>query len=515
MRARLGIVLGAVLLSLIWVGGAWVYVQQRQDASAAHLISQETERAAARAAGIGADIQRHFESVYAPDFDAKGNVFGFYGLTTDITERHRIERIQSEFISVVSHELRTPVTSIRGALGLLEAGICGDLPDKAHDLVKIAHRNSQRLVGLVNDILDMDKLMEGKMSCGNSRNTPKPAPTVVPLGPPDCASLPSPGDPLARAGFLLINSPALPHPMEFIQSINALFQASLAGLANLLAIAPADLLLYFKAFIMGLVEGFTEFLPISSTGHLILAASLLDFTGDKIKVFEIAIQAGAMMAVCWEYRARIAGVLRGLGSDPRARKFTLNLVIAFIPAAILGFLFNKTITAALFAPVPVALAFILGGFVILWVERRHAANPLAARVETVDDMSYLDAFKVGCAQAFALIPGTSRSGATIIGGMLFGLSRKAATEFSFFLAIPTLLAATVYSLYKERALLSMADVPLFSVGTVAAFASAFLCVRWLLRYISTHDFSIFAWYRIVFGTVVLLTAYFGVVEWTH
>jgi undecaprenyl-diphosphatase len=274
-----------------------------------------------------------------------------------------------------------------------------------------------------------------------------------------------------------------------------------------------DLVLLLKAFIMGIVEGLTEFLPISSTGHLILAGSLLDFTGDKVKVFEIVIQAGAMLAVIWEYRVRIASVLGGLFTDPRAQKFVLNLVVAFLPAAALGFLFNKRIKAVLFAPVPVALAFIIGGFVILWVERRQRLSPTRARIESVDDMSVLDAFKVGCAQAFALVPGTSRSGATIIGGMLFGLSRKAATEFSFFLAIPTLLAATVYSLYKERALLSAADVPMFTVGTIAAFVSAFLCVRWLLRYISTHDFTAFAWYRIVFGLLVLASAWGGWVVW--
>ncbi|SNS42104.1 undecaprenyl-diphosphatase [Noviherbaspirillum humi] len=274
-----------------------------------------------------------------------------------------------------------------------------------------------------------------------------------------------------------------------------------------------DLILAIKALIMGVVEGLTEFLPISSTGHLILAGSLLNFTGDKVKVFEIAIQAGAMLAVCWEYRARIAGVVGGLGSDSRARRFALNLIIAFLPAAVLGFLFNKAIKAHLFSPVPVALAFIIGGLIILWVEKRNRANPAAARIESVDDMTFADALKVGCAQAFALIPGTSRSGATIIGGMLFGLSRKAATEFSFFLAIPTLFAATIYSLYKERGLLSAADVPMFTVGTVAAFVSAFLCVRWLLRYISSHDFTVFAWYRIVFGIVVIATAYSGLVVW--
>ena len=282
-----------------------------------------------------------------------------------------------------------------------------------------------------------------------------------------------------------------------------------------------DPILLFKALTMGIVEGLTEFLPISSTGHLILAGSLLNFTGEKVKVFEIVIQAGAIFAVCWEYRARIASVVAGLGSQRRSQKFVINLIIAFLPAAFLGLLFSAKIKEKLFAPVPVALAFILGGFVILWVERRHRngsgghdlqADRLA-RIQNVDDMSALDALKIGCAQAFALIPGTSRSGATIIGGMLFGLSRKAATEFSFFLAIPTLLAATVYSLYKARALLTAADLPLFGVGTLAAFISAFFCVRWLLRYISSHDFTAFAWYRIAFGLVILATAYSGLVVW--
>jgi undecaprenyl-diphosphatase len=274
-----------------------------------------------------------------------------------------------------------------------------------------------------------------------------------------------------------------------------------------------DLILALKAIIMGLVEGFTEFLPISSTGHLILAGSLLGFTSEKAKVFDIAIQAGAILAVMWEYRARIGAVLGGITSDPRQQRFAMNVIIGFIPAGVLGLLFNKAIKAHLFAPVPVATAFIVGALVILWAERRHKMLPGSHRVETVDDMTALDALKVGCAQIFALIPGTSRSGATIIGGMLFGLSRKAATEFSFFLAIPTLLAATVYSVYKERALLSVADLPLFLVGGVAAFVSAFLCVRWLLRFVSSHDFTGFAWYRIVFGIVVLVTAHFGWVVW--
>ncbi|WEF31579.1 undecaprenyl-diphosphate phosphatase [Pseudoduganella chitinolytica] len=276
-----------------------------------------------------------------------------------------------------------------------------------------------------------------------------------------------------------------------------------------------DIVLAMKALIMGLVEGFTEFLPISSTGHLILAGSLLEFTGEKVKVFEIAIQAGAMLAVIWEYRVRIAAVLGGLSHDPKARRFALNVVIGFLPAAVLGLLFNKMITAVLFKPVPVATAFIVGGLVILWVENRARNNPVSVRINSVDDMTSLDALKVGCAQAFALIPGTSRSGATIIGGMMLGLSRKAATEFSFFLAIPTLLGATFYSLYKQRDLLTAADLPMFGVGTISAFVSAFLCVRWLLRYISSHDFTIFAWYRIVFGIVVIATAHFGLVNWAE
>lgn len=280
-----------------------------------------------------------------------------------------------------------------------------------------------------------------------------------------------------------------------------------------------DLTIAIKALVMGIVEGLTEFLPISSTGHLILAGSLLDFGSDigsdKLKVFEIAIQSGAMLAVVWEYRVRIAAVLAGIFSDARAQKFAVNVLVGFLPAAILGLLFNKAISAVLFAPVPVAIAFIVGAFVILWVERRNRNNPAAVRIESVDDMSVLDALKVGCAQAFALIPGTSRSGASIIGGMLFGMSRKAATEFSFFLALPTLFGASIYSLYKERALLSAADLPLFGIGGISALVSAFLCVRWLLRYISTHDFTFFAWYRIVFGVVILVTAFQGWVDWSH
>ena len=278
-----------------------------------------------------------------------------------------------------------------------------------------------------------------------------------------------------------------------------------------------DLLFAAKIIIMGIVEGLTEFLPISSTGHLILAGSLLNLPGEKIKVFEIVIQAGAIFAVCWEYRQKITSVIAGLASDPKARKFALNIFIAFLPAAVLGLLFSKKIKAVLFAPVPVALAFIIGGFVILWVEHKNKGvdehDPRHARINSMDDLSMLDALKIGAAQAFALIPGTSRSGATIIGGMLFGLSRKVATEFSFFLAIPTLLGATVYSLYKAREELSAADIPMFGLGTIAAFISAFFCVRWLLRYISTHNFTVFAWYRIAFGLMILVTAYTGTIVW--
>jgi len=276
-----------------------------------------------------------------------------------------------------------------------------------------------------------------------------------------------------------------------------------------------DTVLLIKVIIMGIVEGLTEFLPISSTGHLILAGSLLNFTGEKVKVFEIVIQAGAMLAVCWEYRHRIINVIRNFSSDVAARRFVANLLVAFLPAVILGLMFGKLIKAHLFAPVPVALAFIIGAFVILIVERRNRLNEDSLRIHSVDEMTMLDAFKVGCAQCFALIPGTSRSGASIIGGMAFGLSRQAATEFSFFLAIPTLFGATIYSLYKERALLSVADLPMFGVGALAAFISAFFCVRWLLRYISSHDFMIFVWYRIVFGLLILISAATGWVVWAE
>ena len=273
-----------------------------------------------------------------------------------------------------------------------------------------------------------------------------------------------------------------------------------------------EITLFIKAMLMGIVEGLTEFLPISSTGHLILAGSLLGFHDDKSKVFDIAIQTGAIVAVMIVYWQKLRSTMLGLGNDAKARRFALNVGIAFVPAVVLGLLFGKAIKAHLFTPVVVASTFILGGFIILWAEGR-SSNVHKVRVESVDDMSPWDALKVGLVQCLAMIPGTSRSGATIIGGMLLGLSRRCATDFSFFLAIPTLIGAGVYSLYKERALLSAADIPLFSVGLVFSFLSAWVCVRWLLRYISSHDFKPFAWYRIAFGIVVLVTAYTGVVHW--
>jgi undecaprenyl-diphosphatase len=272
-----------------------------------------------------------------------------------------------------------------------------------------------------------------------------------------------------------------------------------------------DLPIIIKALILGIVEGLTEFLPISSTGHLILAGSLLHFDDEISKVFEVVIQAGAMLAIIWEYRKKFSKVTLGLINDASSRKFALQLVVAFLPGAGFGLVFSKAIKRWLFQPIPVAAAFIIGAVVILWVERRKTA----VRVESVDAMTVGDALKVGLAQTLALIPGTSRSGATIIGGMLLGLSRRAATEFSFFLAVPTLLAAAAYDLFKHRELLHKEEISLFGMGFVAAFFSAFLCIRWLLRFVSRHNFNAFAWYRIAFGVVILVTAYTGVVHWSQ
>jgi undecaprenyl-diphosphatase len=274
---------------------------------------------------------------------------------------------------------------------------------------------------------------------------------------------------------------------------------------------PIPLLL--KAAILGVVEGLTEFLPISSTGHLIVAGSLLGWTDEKAKLFDVAIQTGAMLAVVWFYRQKLGSVAIGVFSSASARRFVLNVIVAFLPAAVLGVVLGKFIKQALFKPVPVALAFIVGALIIMFVEYRQRARAEPPRVQDVDSLATIDALKLGLAQAVALIPGTSRSGATIIGGMVFGLSRKAATEFSFFLAIPTLIGAGVYDTWKYRALLSAADLPLFAVGLLTAFVSALICVRWLIRFVATHDFIPFAWYRIGFGVLVLATAWFGVIEW--
>ena len=271
-----------------------------------------------------------------------------------------------------------------------------------------------------------------------------------------------------------------------------------------------DLMLLAKAAAMGVVEGLTEFLPISSTGHLILAGALLGFNDDKAKVFDIAIQTGAIFAVILVYWEKIRSTAKAFRYQVEAQRFVLNVFIGFLPAVVLGLLFGKLIKDHLFTPWVVATTFIVGGFIILWAERRP---PSSVRIRTVEDMRGRDALMVGLVQCLAMIPGTSRSGATIIGGMLLGLSRKAATDFSFFLAIPTLIGAGAYSLYKERALLSVEDIPMFATGLVVSFISAWICVRWLLKYIATHSFEIFAWYRIAFGIVVLATAWTGLVDW--
>ncbi len=275
-----------------------------------------------------------------------------------------------------------------------------------------------------------------------------------------------------------------------------------------------DFVALAKAAVMGVVEGLTEFLPISSTGHLILAGALLGLNDEKAKVFDIAIQTGAIVAVILVYWQKIRATVVALPTERQAQQFALNVLVAFVPAVVLGLLVGKAVKEHLFTPVVVATAFIVGGFIILWAERRQAVQRGAVRVHAVEEMGTWDALKVGLVQCLALVPGTSRSGATIIGGMLLGLSRKAATDFSFYLAIPTLIGAGAYSLFKDRALLSWADVPTFGVGLVFAFISAWLCIRWLLRFVATHSFVGFAYYRIAFGVVVLLTDWSGTVRWT-
>ena len=270
-----------------------------------------------------------------------------------------------------------------------------------------------------------------------------------------------------------------------------------------------ELPLLVKALILGIVEGLTEFLPISSTGHLIIVGDLLDYTNEQSKVFEIVIQLAAILAVCWLYRARIAAVVTGMWSQERERRFATNILIAFVPAVVLGLLLHSVIKTYLFNPLTVAGALIVGGFAILWIERRV----YRVRFAEVDDIGWKEALKVGLAQCLALFPGVSRAGATILGGMVFGLSRRAATEMSFFLAIPTMLAATVYDVYKARDILSMDDLPVFAVGFVSSFIFAMLAIKGLLRFISHHNFNAFAWYRIGFGLIVLATAWTGLVNW--
>ncbi|MGO4004014.1 MULTISPECIES: undecaprenyl-diphosphate phosphatase [Pseudomonas] len=270
-----------------------------------------------------------------------------------------------------------------------------------------------------------------------------------------------------------------------------------------------DLWTAAQALILGVVEGLTEFLPISSTGHQIIVADLLDFGGERAMAFNIIIQLGAILAVVWEFRRKILDVVIGLPTQKNAQRFTANLLIAFLPAVVLGVIFADLIHHYLFNPITVATALVIGGIIMLWAERRvHTV-----RAETVDDMVWTDALKIGFTQCLAMIPGTSRSGSTIIGGLLFGLSRKAATEFSFFLAMPTMVGAAVYSGYKYRDLFQASDLPVFAIGFVTAFVFAMIAVKGLLKFIASHSYAAFAWYRIAFGLLILATWQFGWIDW--
>lgn len=271
-----------------------------------------------------------------------------------------------------------------------------------------------------------------------------------------------------------------------------------------------DLWTAFQALLLGIVEGLTEFLPISSTGHQIIVADLIGFGGERFEAFNIIIQLGAILAVVWEYRRKVLDIVVGLPRQRSAQRFTLNLLVAFLPAVVLGVAFADLIHHYLFNPITVATALVIGGVIMLWAERRQHS----IEVDTVDEMTWKHALKVGCAQCLALVPGTSRSGATIIGGLVFGLSRKAATEFSFFLAMPTMVGAAVYSGYKYRHLFQSADLPVFALGFVVSFIFAMLAVRALLKFIASHSYAVFAWYRIGFGLLILATWVFGVVDWS-
>lgn len=282
-----------------------------------------------------------------------------------------------------------------------------------------------------------------------------------------------------------------------------------------------DIVYQIKAFILGIVEGLTEFLPISSTGHLIIAGDLLNFNGPEVNTFCIAIQAGAIFAVCWFYRVKLFDIIKHLLTPGKDQQLAVNIVVAFLPAAVLGVLLADYIEQLLFNPITVAIALVVGGLIIFWIENLHAKRNYAPRVQSMDDMTIKDAFLVGCMQCIAMIPGTSRSGATIIGGLVLGLSRKAATEFSFFLAIPTIFGATVYSLAKiflrvsnEHSFVWTTDMTAsFAVGFIISFISALIVVKWLLRYVSSNDFKSFGWYRIIFGVIIIGTHYSGLVQW--
>lgn len=264
-----------------------------------------------------------------------------------------------------------------------------------------------------------------------------------------------------------------------------------------------------QAVILGIVEGLTEFLPISSTGHQIIVADLINFGGERAMAFNIIIQLGAILAVVWEFRRKILDVVIGLPRERTAQRFTSNLLIAFMPAVVLGVLFADLIHEYLFNPITVAAALVIGGVIMLWAERREHK----VAVDHVDEMNWSHALRIGLVQCLAMIPGTSRSGSTIIGGLLFGLSRKAATEFSFFLAMPTMVGAAVYSGYKYRELFQPDDFPVFAIGFVVSFIFAMIAVRGLLKFIANHSYAVFAWYRIAFGLLILATWQFGWVDW--
>lgn len=267
-----------------------------------------------------------------------------------------------------------------------------------------------------------------------------------------------------------------------------------------------DLVHLIKAFVLGIVEGLTEFLPVSSTGHLILAGDWLSFDSGSGKVFEVVIQLGAILAVCWLYRVKILEVVRGvLAREPAALRFAAVVLVAFLPSVVFGILFIKTIKQVLFNPTVVAVSLVVGGLIILWVERRE--RPVVSA--SVDEIGWLQAVGIGLAQVVSMIPGVSRSGATIVGGMVFGLSRSAATEFSFFLAMPTMLGASVLDLAKNGAGLTFGDFVTILVGFFTAFVSAIVVVKFLVRWVAHHTLAAFAWYRIALG-LLLLTWFWGV-----